>query len=673
METDVARGFGFIITKSCAAKLKGAEIYPISLQHQWTINEEGKSIPKKRVCHDQSNNKKLGLSVNQRCNEDDIPDVAFGWTLQRVLHMIHHLRLHHPNKRILMNKVDIEKAYRRLHISGDMAAKTIATWHLPQDESDEDIAVALGRLPFGSVPAPSEFSNCSDITFDLAKDLMDCEEWDPDVLPCPLRDEIPPPHRLPDNVPFGQALDSDVHLPPSFKGGTDGYIDDGCNVVLDSDDNQPMVQRAEQNIPMALHLQFRPHGGDQEPIPRGEMASIPKLKAEAFLTEILIFLGWEINSRAFEISLPEDKFIAWSTQIREVIATESVTGQTMESLIGRLNHAAYIIPAARHFMNRLRQLEMKARKYRKAKVTSEVRKDLHLWLNFLTKAKEGISINNVVYRSITSQNLSDSSEFGIGGYGIHSGVAWRYKLSEMEQISFDINQKEYIASAVNQWIQLRYDESPFPCSNDITDNTSTAAWMYKSNFDPESRPINNEVARFNAQNLMDNNATCYSQHMPGAMNVIADSLSRDFHLTNNQLISLFEHIKSPCLPNKKMTIIDLPEEITSWIASLAQLQPKKRELSWGHTPSTLALGILGWSGSTTSEQMTPYFKNSTHQNEYASCAPSYTPSDEVTSLPTGIQLKGIQRRRPSITWRRPSSQVVGSTPALTPPTRRASS
>ena len=50
-----------------------------------------------------------------------------------------------------MNKVDIEKAYRRLHISGDMAAKTIATWHLPQDESDEDIAVALGRLPFGSV------------------------------------------------------------------------------------------------------------------------------------------------------------------------------------------------------------------------------------------------------------------------------------------------------------------------------------------------------------------------------------------------------------------------------------------------------------------------------------------------------------------------------------------
>jgi hypothetical protein len=243
----------------------------------------------------------------------------------------------------------------------------------------------------------------------------------------------------------------------------------------------------------------------------------------------------------------------------------------------------------------------------------------------------------------------------------------------MEQISFDINQKEYIASAVNQWIQLRYDESPFPCSNDITDNTSTAAWMYKSNFDPESRPINNEVARFNAQNLMDNNATCYSQHMPGAMNVIADSLSRDFHLTNNQLISLFEHIKSPCLPNKKMTIIDLPEEITSWIASLAQLQPKKRELSWGHTPSTLALGILGWSGSTTSEQMTPYFKNSTHQNEYASCAPSYTPSDEETSLPTGIQLKGIQRRRPSITWRRPSSQVVGSTPALTPPTRKASS
>ena len=271
MRTDVTRGFGYIITTDCAAKIKDAEIYPLGLQHQTTINERGEIIPKKRVCHDLSNERKTGLSLNQRVIEEEIPDVLFGHTLMRVLTGIHHIRYFNPNKRILMNKVDIEKAYRRLHTTGKMAAKCIATWYLDNKKnddkaSDKDIAIALGRLPFGSKPAPAEFSNCSDITFDLANDLMNCDLWDVDTLPCPLRKEIPPPKRFTDNIPFGNALEADVKLPKNYKGGVDGYIDDGLGIVLDSDENQDMVKRAEQCLPMALHLQFRPNASQDEPI-----------------------------------------------------------------------------------------------------------------------------------------------------------------------------------------------------------------------------------------------------------------------------------------------------------------------------------------------------------------------------------------------------------------------
>ena len=118
-----------------------------------------------------------------------------------------------------------------------------------------------------------------------------------------------------------------------------------------------MVERAKENIPMALHLQFRPHAGDKEPITRSEMASLVKLKAEVALSKVLIFLGWKINTRTLEINLPFDKWKAWSDQIREVLASHNVGYQTMAQLIGRLNHAAFIIPEARHFMNRLRRLE----------------------------------------------------------------------------------------------------------------------------------------------------------------------------------------------------------------------------------------------------------------------------------------------------------------------------
>ena len=72
-------------------------------------------------------------------------------------------------------------------------------------------------------------------------------------------------------------------------------------------------------------------------------------------------------------------------------------------------------------------------------------------------------------------NLSDSCEMGIGGYGHQSSIGWRYEFTKDEQISFDINQKEYIVSSINQKIQLAFDTSPFPCSEDITDNTSACA------------------------------------------------------------------------------------------------------------------------------------------------------------------------------------------------------
>ena len=114
-----------------------------------------------------------------------------------------------------------------------------------------------------------------------------------------------------------------------------------------------MVARAEQCICMALHLQFRPNAGKLEPIQRGEMASMHKLKAEAYLTEVMTFLGWVINARAFTVVLPSDKCKAWSDQIKEVIAMKQVPYADMAKLVGRLNHVVYVIPASCHFMSRL--------------------------------------------------------------------------------------------------------------------------------------------------------------------------------------------------------------------------------------------------------------------------------------------------------------------------------
>ena len=88
---------------------------------------------------------------------------------------------------------------------------------------------------------------------------------------------------------------------------------------------------------------------------------------------------------------------------------------------------------------------------------------------------------------------------GIVGYGHQTGIAWRYELTKEEQIALNINQKEYLASAINQKIQLKHDKSKHPCSKT---STCTVAWICKLNFDPDSHPMNNEIARKYTEDLL---------------------------------------------------------------------------------------------------------------------------------------------------------------------------
>ena len=96
--------------------------------------------------------------------------------------------------------------------------------------------------------------------------------------------------------------------------------------------------------------------------------------------------------------------------------------------------------------------------------------------------------------------------------------------------------------------------------------------MRKSNFDPTEMPVHAAIARFHAHHMMDMNACHYSQHLPGCDNIVADSLSRDFHLTDAQLVALLTSLNSsPLTP--PLQIVPVPDELTSWISKLALIAP----------------------------------------------------------------------------------------------------
>ena len=146
-----------------------------------------------------------------------------------------------------------------------------------------------------------------------------------------------------------------VHIAPTKAGGrVEGFIDDLINVFLDP----PVNCLRQPNIaPLAMHLTSRPRTGDnKEPVPRRPILLIPKRIADGPPEEIKIVLGWRLNTRLLEISLPDDKYRSWSADIlwklRE--AGHCLTKE-LEMLVGRLNHTAYIIPISRHYVSQIRR------------------------------------------------------------------------------------------------------------------------------------------------------------------------------------------------------------------------------------------------------------------------------------------------------------------------------
>ena len=113
---------------------------------------------------------------------------------------------------------------------------------------------------------------------------------------------------------------------------------------------------------------------------------------------MIIFLGWQIDTRRFTVALPIEKWKAWSAQIEMLKIKKKLSYKELSSLIGRLNHVCFVIPDARHFMNNLRKMESIAKRKGAVHPTRQTMEDMDLWLEFLKSAKEGISINRIVFR-----------------------------------------------------------------------------------------------------------------------------------------------------------------------------------------------------------------------------------------------------------------------------------
>jgi hypothetical protein len=132
-----------------------------------------------------------------------------------------------------------------------------------------------------------------------------------------------------------------------------------------------------------------------------------------------------IDTRCLLLSLPNNKFVAWTAIIREVIKQGMTMVKKMESIIVHLGHLGMAIHFIYHFLSRLRNLQERARSWRSININEECHNNLQFMISVIKRAHDGINLNILVYQCRTHVYHSDLCPAGLGGYSnSNSGFAW---------------------------------------------------------------------------------------------------------------------------------------------------------------------------------------------------------------------------------------------------------
>ena len=238
-------------------------------------------------------------------------------------------------------------------------------------------------------------------------------------------------------------------------------------------------------------------------------------------TQILTFLGVEINAVERTLSLPADKLDDLRTLLRETCGRKSVSKRELLSLLGKLNWAARVVRGGRTFMRRLIDLSKTLRRpNHRAKLSHAARADIEWWETFM-KSFNGVSYFLVSEPISAGQINTDTCDDGGAGFFNGDWFYINWTLDDPSLRECHINEKELfsILHAVRRWgptwankrVHVFADSDSAVCA--INKGTSPS---------PAFMPHIRELFWHSAAN----NFVLTAHHVKGSDNTLADALSR---------------------------------------------------------------------------------------------------------------------------------------------------
>jgi hypothetical protein len=218
---------------------------------------------------------------------------------------------------------------------------------------------------------------------DLANELVRRNDWDPQQFKSPHQALLSTDEAVDNDR--GEIRPDDAFAEPEFfaldepeddRARFDCYLDDIFGAFMDRE-----AERSAAAIPLALHIVGRPHDPSRrKSFPRDNILAIPKFLVKAKPSERKVILGWIVNTRKLLVALPQDKFKMWTKSVEDILRRHKspIPAKELETLMGRLSHASYVIPYARHFTGRLYKACERARRDGSARLTRVQMEDLEL-------------------------------------------------------------------------------------------------------------------------------------------------------------------------------------------------------------------------------------------------------------------------------------------------------
>ena len=170
-------------------------------------------------------------------------------------------------------------------------------------------------------------------------------------------------------------------------------------------------------------------------------------------TTCLTFLGIELDSVQMIARLPADKLAELVLLIHQWGHKKYCKRKELESLIGKLNHACYVVPTGRTFLRRLINLLRDSKLYWKSiRIPKECQLDLQWWIDFLP-TWNGIYFSDLPEWAPLPDFELSSDASGNQGFGVYNNGARFYQawLPVQRPLGMDYKELFPIVLACHVW------------------------------------------------------------------------------------------------------------------------------------------------------------------------------------------------------------------------------